>query len=97
MAPEYLPDISIGYLPNISRISPSEAESQRMPAFGDHVSRAPRRHAPFSDVHHPFALLQGEGGAPAGHFARWSACPLLADRLVALALADGRAAVGVRV
>src|SRR5262249_45215648 len=71
---------------NGSRISPSEAESQRMPAFGDHVSRAPRRHAPFSDVHPPFALLQGEGGAPARHFACWFACPYLQTALLPLRL-----------
>ena len=36
-----------------------------MPAFGDHVRRAPEGgHGPFSNVHPPFALLQGEGVHP---------------------------------
>src|SRR5262245_37978667 len=55
------------------------------------------QHVPFWDVHHPFALLQGEGGRTRGPLCRVSRAPLLAEQAAwALALAVVRAAVGVR-
>src|SRR5262245_45615620 len=53
LAPEYLPNISIG------GGEPANARVRRSCQPGPR-----RRHAPFSDVHHPLALCREKGGHP---------------------------------
>ena len=83
MAPEYLPNISIGYLPNIS-IGGGEPANARVRRSCQPGPR--RRHGPFSNVHRPFALLQGEGVHPPATLRVGPRAPYLQTGLLPLRL-----------